>query len=69
MGLENNAIEIAITNLYSNAELYNKIAKAKQLQGEGYEKEYAVAVAQAEAFTTAAKMVEEALERETSDEP
>lgn len=58
MGFEKNSIEIAISNMYANAELYSRIAQAKKLQE--YDVELKVALAQEEAWKGAAKLMEEA---------
>ena len=58
MGFEKNSIEMAINNMYSNSELYNKIAEAKRLQE--YDLELKIALAQEETWKAAAVMLEEA---------
>lgn len=61
MGFEKNSIEVCISNMDLNSELYERIVLAKRLQG--YEKEAEIAKAQQEAWFGAARLLEEAYKK------
>lgn len=58
MSFDNNEIEMCLSNMRANEELYTKIAEAEELQGSGCE--YIVACAQQCAWSEAADQLEEA---------